>query len=170
MLLLLLLLVLGWWHSLKHLPQHTADSSTPANTYSPPDSLTHPPTDSHTSFKLPVFALHGMIWRDIIGILELLKHHQRVLYIDIDIHHGDGVEEAFYTTNRSGKEHTHIRHQIESHCLVLFDIHSFFRFMGIIVITVTSLSRYLSLSLSHTNTHTQANNLILSPHVYTYYK
>ena len=24
----------------------------------------------------------------------------RVLYIDIDIHHGDGVEEAFYTTNR----------------------------------------------------------------------
>jgi histone deacetylase 1/2 len=28
------------------------------------------------------------------------RHHQRVLYIDIDIHHGDGVEEAFYTTNR----------------------------------------------------------------------
>jgi len=23
-----------------------------------------------------------------------------VLYIDIDIHHGDGVEEAFLTTNR----------------------------------------------------------------------
>ena len=23
-----------------------------------------------------------------------------MLYIDIDIHHGDGVEEAFYTTNR----------------------------------------------------------------------
>jgi len=22
------------------------------------------------------------------------------LYIDIDVHHGDGVEEAFYTTNR----------------------------------------------------------------------
>ncbi len=36
----------------------------------------------------------------VLGILELLKHHQRVLYIDIDIHHGDGVEEAFYTTNR----------------------------------------------------------------------
>ncbi len=31
---------------------------------------------------------------------ELLKHHHRVLYIDIDIHHGDGVEEAFYTTDR----------------------------------------------------------------------
>ncbi|XP_067927813.1 probable histone deacetylase 1-B [Watersipora subatra] len=36
----------------------------------------------------------------VLGILELLKHHQRVLYIDIDIHHGDGVEEAFYTTDR----------------------------------------------------------------------
>ncbi|KAJ6226251.1 histone deacetylase rpd3 [Anaeramoeba flamelloides] len=36
----------------------------------------------------------------VLGILELLKHHPRVLYIDIDIHHGDGVEEAFYTTNR----------------------------------------------------------------------
>ena len=23
-----------------------------------------------------------------------------MLYIDIDVHHGDGVEEAFYTTNR----------------------------------------------------------------------
>ncbi len=30
----------------------------------------------------------------------LLRYHQRVLYIDIDIHHGDGVEEAFYTTDR----------------------------------------------------------------------
>ncbi|OQR98896.1 histone deacetylase [Achlya hypogyna] len=36
----------------------------------------------------------------VLGILELLKEHARVLYIDIDIHHGDGVEEAFYTTNR----------------------------------------------------------------------
>lgn len=36
----------------------------------------------------------------VLGILELLKKHQRVLYIDIGIHHGDGVEEAFYTTNR----------------------------------------------------------------------
>ncbi|KAJ3360251.1 Histone deacetylase 2 [Kappamyces sp. JEL0680] len=33
-------------------------------------------------------------------ILELLRYHQRVLYIDIDNHHGDGVEEAFYTTDR----------------------------------------------------------------------
>lgn len=36
----------------------------------------------------------------VLGILELLKRFERVLYIDIDCHHGDGVEEAFYTTNR----------------------------------------------------------------------
>ena len=36
----------------------------------------------------------------VLGILELLTVHERVLYIDIDIHHGDGVEEAFYTTPR----------------------------------------------------------------------
>lgn len=36
----------------------------------------------------------------VLGILELLKYHKRVLYIDIDVHHGDGVEEAFYLTNR----------------------------------------------------------------------
>ena len=36
----------------------------------------------------------------VLAILELLKYHPRVLYIDIDIHHGDGVEEAFYTADR----------------------------------------------------------------------
>ncbi|KHJ81778.1 histone deacetylase family protein [Oesophagostomum dentatum] len=36
----------------------------------------------------------------VIAILELLKYHKRVLYIDIDIHHGDGVQEAFYFTDR----------------------------------------------------------------------
>ena len=36
----------------------------------------------------------------VLAILELLKFHPRVLYIDIDIHHGDGVEEAFYTADR----------------------------------------------------------------------
>ena len=35
----------------------------------------------------------------VLSILELLKYHQRVLYIDIDVHHGDGVEEAFYLSN-----------------------------------------------------------------------
>ena len=28
----------------------------------------------------------------VLAIVELLKVHQRVLYIDIDVHHGDGVE------------------------------------------------------------------------------
>lgn len=36
----------------------------------------------------------------VLGIIELLKYHTRVLYIDIDIHHGDGVEEAFYLSHR----------------------------------------------------------------------
>jgi len=36
----------------------------------------------------------------VLGILELLRYYPRVLYIDIDVHHGDGVEEAFYTTDR----------------------------------------------------------------------
>ncbi|OJT13032.1 Histone deacetylase phd1 [Trametes pubescens] len=36
----------------------------------------------------------------VLAILELLRFHPRVLYIDIDIHHGDGVEFAFYHTNR----------------------------------------------------------------------
>ncbi len=36
----------------------------------------------------------------VLSILELLKVHHRVLYIDIDVHHGDGVEEAFFTSDR----------------------------------------------------------------------
>ena len=36
----------------------------------------------------------------VLAILELLRVHARVLYVDIDIHHGDGVEEAFYLTDR----------------------------------------------------------------------
>lgn len=36
----------------------------------------------------------------VLAILELLRYHPRVLYIDIDVHHGDGVEEAFYSTDR----------------------------------------------------------------------
>ncbi|KAM1158985.1 hypothetical protein ACFX19_032776 [Malus domestica] len=36
----------------------------------------------------------------VLAILEFLKQHERVLYVDIDIHHGDGVKEAFYTTDR----------------------------------------------------------------------
>jgi len=36
----------------------------------------------------------------VLAILELLRTFPRVLYVDIDCHHGDGVEEAFYTTDR----------------------------------------------------------------------
>jgi histone deacetylase 1/2 len=35
-----------------------------------------------------------------LGIVELLKVHERVLYIDLDVHHGDGVEEAFALNDR----------------------------------------------------------------------
>lgn len=45
----------------------------------------------------------------VLGILELLKYHARVLYIDIDVHHGDGVEEAFYFTDRSVSFLYHVR-------------------------------------------------------------
>ena len=36
----------------------------------------------------------------VLSIIELLKVNDRVLYIDIDVHHGDGVEEAFITSDR----------------------------------------------------------------------
>lgn len=32
-----------------------------------------------------------------LAIIELLKFHPRVLYIDIDIHHGDGVQEVYFS-------------------------------------------------------------------------
>ncbi|KND01146.1 uncharacterized protein SPPG_04238 [Spizellomyces punctatus DAOM BR117] len=36
----------------------------------------------------------------VLAILELLRAFPRVLYVDIDVHHGDGVQEAFYMSNR----------------------------------------------------------------------
>eukprot|EP00477_Mikrocytos_mackini_P001631 GAHX01001757.1.p1 GENE.GAHX01001757.1~~GAHX01001757.1.p1 ORF type:complete len:418 (+),score=50.78 GAHX01001757.1:76-1329(+) len=36
----------------------------------------------------------------VLAVLELLRSFKRVLYIDIDVHHGDGVEEAFYNSDR----------------------------------------------------------------------
>ncbi len=36
----------------------------------------------------------------VIGILRLLSRGNRVAYIDIDAHHGDGVQRAFYGTDR----------------------------------------------------------------------
>jgi acetoin utilization protein AcuC len=35
----------------------------------------------------------------VIGIIRLLRRGKRVAYIDIDAHHGDGVQKAFYETN-----------------------------------------------------------------------
>jgi acetoin utilization protein AcuC len=36
----------------------------------------------------------------VIGILKLLNRGKRVAYIDIDAHHGDGVQNAFYQTDQ----------------------------------------------------------------------
>lgn len=36
----------------------------------------------------------------VLGIQRLLQKHEKVMYIDIDIHHGDGVEEAFFDNDR----------------------------------------------------------------------
>lgn len=36
----------------------------------------------------------------VMAIVELLKTYRRVMYIDIDVHHGDGVEEAFLGSDR----------------------------------------------------------------------
>jgi acetoin utilization protein AcuC len=36
----------------------------------------------------------------VIGILKLLDHGKRVAYIDIDAHHADGVQKAFYATDQ----------------------------------------------------------------------
>lgn len=51
---------------------------------------------------IPIFCweLLSSIARGCDGVTLTSRYHQRVLYVDIDIHHGDGVEEAFYTTDR----------------------------------------------------------------------
>jgi acetoin utilization protein AcuC len=36
----------------------------------------------------------------VVGILRLLKKGKRVFYLDLDAHHGDGVQAAFYGTNQ----------------------------------------------------------------------
>ncbi|KAL1222116.1 Histone deacetylase 7 [Cardamine amara subsp. amara] len=42
----------------------------------------------------------GFVNDAVLAILELLKTFKRVMYIDIGYHHGDGVEDAFYDTDR----------------------------------------------------------------------
>ena len=41
-----------------------------------------------------------MIEKQISQWNDWFRYHERVLYIDIDVHHGDGVQEAFYFTDR----------------------------------------------------------------------
>jgi acetoin utilization protein AcuC len=36
----------------------------------------------------------------VIGVMRLLRRRKKVAYIDIDAHHGDGVQKAFYNTNQ----------------------------------------------------------------------
>ena len=36
----------------------------------------------------------------VVAILTLRQKYERVLYIDLDVHHGDGVEDAFCATNK----------------------------------------------------------------------
>jgi acetoin utilization protein AcuC len=36
----------------------------------------------------------------VVGISKLIEEGKRVVYIDIDAHHGDGVQEAFYNTDK----------------------------------------------------------------------
>lgn len=49
----------------------------------------------------PAKASGFCIFNDVaLGITELLKEYDTVAYIDIDAHHGDGVQEIFYDTNQ----------------------------------------------------------------------
>ncbi|KAJ8416765.1 hypothetical protein AAFF_G00326430 [Aldrovandia affinis] len=36
----------------------------------------------------------------VLGILKLREKYERVLYVDVDLHHGDGVEDAFSFTSK----------------------------------------------------------------------
>jgi acetoin utilization protein AcuC len=49
----------------------------------------------------PSYASGFCIFNDIAVMIHALLHHgMRVAYVDIDVHHGDGVQEAFYDTDR----------------------------------------------------------------------
>jgi histone deacetylase 1/2 len=43
----------------------------------------------------------GFCWVNdiVLGIFELQKVFKKILYVDMDVHHGDGVEQAFYSTD-----------------------------------------------------------------------
>ena len=59
-----------------------------------------PICDNHNLFNKLQASGFCFINDIVLATLELLKYHQRVLYVDIDVHHGDGVEEAFLMTDR----------------------------------------------------------------------
>lgn len=48
---------------------------------------------------MPAHLVLSMVLQ-VLAILRLLGTFRRVLYIDIDVHHGDAVEEAFLLTSR----------------------------------------------------------------------
>ena len=66
---------------------------------------------AHVAF-VPAAGMHHHAMRDrasgfgifndaVIGILTLIGRGLRVLYVDIDVHHGDGVQAGLYDTNRA---------------------------------------------------------------------
>ena len=65
-------------------------------------SWLHRPCRSQNGITLCCLQASGFCYINdiVLAILEMLKYHHRVLYIDIDVHHGDGVEEAFLTTGK----------------------------------------------------------------------
>ena len=49
---------------------------------------------------MPTYTSGFCIFNDpVIAIMELLRQGKKVAYVDIDCHHGDGVQHAFYDTN-----------------------------------------------------------------------
>jgi len=71
-------------------PRRPRRAGSATSTVSPPRALFFPASSLTVPTRTDI----------VLGILELLRYHPRVLYVDIDVHHGDGVEEAFYTTDR----------------------------------------------------------------------
>lgn len=86
--------------------------SSPPNTIAPPSIHHRPRSNSGANLSLPApVAIHWMGGRHhakreeatglcyvndaVLGLMQLVNHFERVMYIDIDIHHGDGTEEAF---------------------------------------------------------------------------
>ena len=65
-----------------------------------------------TAAFVPAAGMHHHAMRDrasgfgifndaVIGILKLIERGYRVLYVDIDVHHGDGVQAGLYDTDRA---------------------------------------------------------------------